>query len=206
MSNIKIIDNFLDPVEFEQISKYALGMKFPWFYVDTVSLPPNEGSLITDPMAVETAGLNHVMYDEQWDVRSFAYDAFVPFFRTMEQKLALKERDVIRARASLKWPKVGYTKDNYCLPHVDYYYPHETLIYYLNDSDGDTFIFNEHFVPSTGDTYGDIPRHYTIQERVKPTANRLIWIDGLHFHTASNPIDSDKRVILNINLRKRYDS
>ena len=33
-------------------------------------------------------------------------------------------------------------------PHVDFYLPHQNALYYVNDSDGDTFIFNE--------TYDDV--------------------------------------------------
>ena len=201
MNDLKVIDDFLAPSHFDELVKVVSGPKFPWFYGDHVSLPPVDAAFITDPMAVETAGLSHVMFDQEWQVKSYMYNLFVPFFKTLESKLGLMEQDIIRARASLKWPKVGYTKDNYSLPHVDYYYPHETLIFYLNDSDGDTFIFNEWFT-YTGNNNGIASEKFTVQERVTPKANRLVWIDGLHYHTASNPIDNDKRIILNINLNK----
>lgn len=201
MERLIVIDNFLEKPIYDELLKYVGGPKFPWFYGDNVSLPLEDGNLIKDPMAMETAGLSHVMYDRGWDALSYTYDFFKPFFATMNEKLGLKESNIIRARASLKWPKIGYTKDNYSLPHVDYYYPHETLIYYVNDSDGDTFIFDQWFT-FTGNGNGIAADNFTIQKRISPKANRLVWIDGLHYHTASNPIDNDKRIILNINLDK----
>lgn len=202
MSKITVIDGFLDVNDFNELVSFVAGPKFPWFYIDTVSLPSEDGKKIKDPMAVETSGLSHVMFDQDWDAKSYTYNFFQTFFKELDNKLGFKETDIIRARASLKWPKVGYTPDNYSLPHVDYYYPHETLIFYLNNSDGDTFIFDQHFV-DTGDDSKDIPSVYSIQQRITPKANRLVWIDGLHFHTASNPISTDKRIILNINLKKK---
>jgi hypothetical protein len=84
------------------------------------------------------------------------------------------------------------------MPHVDYFYPHESFIFYLNDSDGDTRVFNEwctftRTMPLALDSF-------TTQTRVTPKANRLVWINGLQYHTASNPIESTKRVIINLNL------
>lgn len=201
-SKLQVIDNFLDPKDFENLATIISSPKFPWFYIDTVSLPPQDGTLINDPLAVETAGLSHVMYDKEWDVKSFSYKYFETFFKKIETELALNESQMIRARASLKWPKVGFTSDNYNLPHVDYYFPHETLIFYVNDSDGDTFIFNEWFT-YTGQGQGIASEKYTIENRISPRANRLVWIDGLHYHTASNPISSNKRIILNINFNKK---
>ena len=94
-------------------------------------------------------------------------------------------------------PKVGFSKDNYNLPHVDYYFPHTTIIYYLNDSDGDTRMFQE-FYSDSGIERSD----FIVKELVKPKANRLLIFDGLQYHTASNPFDFSRRVVININFEK----
>ena len=197
-NGLKIIDNFLDANQFDELSKIVLGEKFPWFYIENVSLPV-EDHITTDPLAVETAGLNHVSLDREWEVQSFTYQLLQPFFNKLYTELGYTESELIRVRFSMKLQKIGYTADNYNLPHVDYYYPHDTMIFYLNDSDGDTRIFDQFFDPSTGFNQ----TNFTTQTRIPPKANRLVLFNGLQYHTASNPINSNKRVILNINVEPR---
>jgi hypothetical protein len=117
----------------------------------------------------------------------------------MEKELGFTQNHLIRVRMSIKFQKQGFTSNNYNIPHVDYCYPHETLILYLNDSDGDTRIFNE-WSTYTGKGTAIGPESFTTQTRVTPKANRLIWFNGLQYHTASNPIEETKRAIININL------
>jgi hypothetical protein len=198
--DIKIIDNFLEDNEFNKLSEIMLSPKFPWFYIDTVSLPAVDGSLVIDPLAVETAGLNHSIFDREWNVTSFSYEYLLPLFAKIEEDFGYTKDHLYRARSSLKWPKVGYTKDNYNLPHVDYFFPHETMIYYINDSDGNTRIFDQEFTRTHTDM-GIGPENFTIKQQVEPKANRLVWINGFQYHTASNPINSDKRVIINLNWK-----
>ena len=195
---LRIIDDFLDPDVFAKLANTILSPKFPWFFIEHVSLDPAEHTIIDDPLAVETSGLHHTVFDRAWDVKSFSYEYLLPFFNRLETEFGFKPADLIRARISMKLQKIGYTSDNYNLPHVDYFTPHETMIFYLNDTDGDTRVFNEHSTYA-GNNQAIGPSTFTTQTRITPKANRLVWIDGLQYHTASNPIEHTSRIIINLN-------
>lgn len=197
---IKIIDNFLSKDNFLKLQEKVLTRHFPWFYCDHASLDPRD-NFIKDELAKETDGYAHVFYDRQHDVKSFTYDYLIDFYKAIEN-LGFTQEHLIRVRASVKSPKKNYTLDNYNLPHVDYFFPHDVMIYYLNDSDGDTRIFDQKFI-YTGNNYGLGFDTFTTSQRITPKANRLVWFDGFVYHTASNPVESTRRVILNINLMPR---
>lgn len=196
-NSLKVIDNFMDLDEFKSMSEFLLGMHFPWFYGEHVSLDPTDSAFIEDPLAIETWGFHHSVFEREWNVKSFTYENLIPFFNKINEEFRLNEDDLIRARLSLKFQKQGFTNNNYNMPHVDYYYPHESFIFYLNDSDGDTRIFNEWYIEDKNFR----ETKFSTQSRVTPKANRLIWINGLQYHTASNPIESHKRAIINLNYR-----
>ena len=59
------------------------------------------------------------------------------------------------------------------------------LIYFVNESDGDTFIFD------------GTPPSLTIKQRITPEANSVLIFDGDVYHASSNPIKSDKRIVIN---------
>jgi hypothetical protein len=195
-NSLRVFDNFLDTAEFNKLSTFVLGSKFPWCFGEHVSLDPIDSALIKDPLATETWGFHHSVFEREWDVKSFTYEHLEPFFEKINKEFGFTHHHLIRARLSLKFQKHGFTGDNYNIPHVDYRYPHESFIFYLNDSDGDTRIFNEWCSPTNVPS----PDLFTTQSRVTPKANRLVWINGLQYHTASNPIENTKRVIINLNL------
>lgn len=197
-NKIRVIDNFLPDLEFAKLQEYMMSMNFPWFYCEHVSLPPNE-NFVRDPLAVETDGFHHIFYDKEYDVESFTSECLTNFYKRLEEQLGFTKNHFIRIRSSMKSPKIGFTSENYNLPHVDYFFPHETIIYYVNDSDGDTRIFDQKFIQNKGN-WDEEPEKFTTHARITPKANRLLWIDGFRYHTASNPIESKRRVILNINL------
>ena len=195
---MEIIDNFLDQSEFDKLYKTVMSNEFPWFYVSHASLAP-EDNYIDDPLAVETPGFNHIVFEREWKAKSFTYKIMSAFFDRLKEVYGYDEQHILRARFSMKFQKLNYTEDNYNLPHVDYYYPHQTMIYYMNDSDGDTRIFDQ-FYTMIGFHKGIAQKTFTTKQRVEPKANRLLILDGLQYHTASNPINSERRVIFNLNL------
>lgn len=191
---MRIIDDFLDSTNFNRLQEFILGMDFPWFYIPTVSMPP--GILNFSGPAQETWGFNHIVYDSIENLESFVFSSMPLILTTFEEKFNVKIKKLLRIRMGMKHPKIGFTKDHYNLPHVDYFFPHATLIYYINNSDGNTRIFNEIYQPKLQE-----PDSFTIDKEVAPVANRMLFLEnGLTYHTAANPIDSDRRVVVNVNL------
>lgn len=86
--------------------------------------------------------------------------------------------------------------DNSCNDiHIDNEVPNnKTLVYYINDSDGDTFLFDALFNGKTD--------HYNTNTlmRVQPKKGRAIVFDSWRFHAPSNPLFSQRRYVLNINF------
>ena len=88
--------------------------------------------------------------------------------------------------------------------HVDQPTPHTVLLYYINDSDGDTILYKERADPLTY-LAGSYPEHFTIDVRVTPKRGRAVIFDGLQFHSVSSPKHSLKRQIINIDILKHSD-
>lgn len=70
-------------------------------------------------------------------------------------------------------------------PHTDAPFPHEAIVYYFNDSEGDTFLYNE---------------DNTVFKEVSPKRNRAIYFDGLISHSSSKPVNNAARAIMNIDI------
>jgi hypothetical protein len=188
---MKIIDNFLTEDDFKNLQSYIMSVEFPWYWSPGVSVHPETLKFIKDPLAIETAGLNHVCYNTTYNKKSASYEKMFPLIKKIFE-INGPTTKILRIRMSLKYPKKGFTKDNYNIPHTDYNYPHKSLIYYINESDGDTFVFNEYGYNKTFNTF-------TVKQRVPPKPNTALILDGAQFHTASNPQEHDCRVIININ-------
>ena len=85
-------------------------------------------------------------------------------------------------------------KQKYNTPHTDFpdvFTNHYSMIYYCNDSDGFTYIFNEFHNPLK------VPKKLTINQKVKPRKGRVVIFESNRWHSSSNPIVTDQRVIIN---------
>ena len=65
--------------------------------------------------------------------------------------------------------------------HIDLSTPHFVLIYYINDSDGDTTLFKD-------DKKTEI-------KRIKPKKGRVAFFDGSIYHCSSTPVKSTRAII-----------
>ena len=88
-----------------------------------------------------------------------------------------------RIKSNLCFNVSGYKKTNYQPIHLDK--PSKgymSLLYYVNDSDGDTIFFD---------------KNIKMTKRVNPKKNRAILFDSNILHSGSNPIKSKKRIVIN---------
>ena len=93
------------------------------------------------------------------------------------------------------------------MPHVDLRFPHKTCLLYLNDSDGDTLLYEEKYdMRQQLDTIKYFIKNYKDKEmnilhRSTPKANKMIFFNGDHYHSSSTPTNTPARFAININYR-----
>jgi hypothetical protein len=125
--------------------------------------------------------------------RSSFFERVYPLVYSLEEKAQISIERIARIRLALT-TSVG--KEVQHLPHVDYFLPHKVLLYYVNDSDGDTFMFNEMYSPENHNSLSN----FTLKQRVTPKKNRAIIFDGLTYHNSSKPVKNTARYVINIDF------
>ena len=92
---------------------------------------------------------------------------------------------ILRSRADM----VMWSLEDFIHPsHVDFDYSNVATILYINDTDGDTILYDQNN-PSE------------IKERVNPKANRLVIFDGDVLHTGCSPTKHKNRILINSNFK-----
>jgi len=101
---------------------------------------------------------------------------------------------ILRSKANLQTYNKNSSPDSFTLPHhdfdldhPDFDFDHYVLLYYVNNSDGDTFLFDDDL---------------NIIKRITPKKGRFLFFNGNILHASSNPLQFEKRIVLNINLSK----
>jgi len=188
---ITVIDDFMPEIFFRQLQTFLLGSSFPWFYSHNISTGMEKSTGMEN--AIDSTAFAHKVFGKWENQKSLAYDAFLPLVDRIEDHLE-STHELIRLRAVLTNYQHGFSSHNYNLPHVDYPCKHISAVYYLNETDGDTWIFDQYY-------QGKIdPTTYTVKQRITPKPNRLLIFDGLQYHTASNPVTHNTRLIANLNF------
>ncbi len=72
-----------------------------------------------------------------------------------------------------------------------------TAVYYINDSDGDTVIFNE-----SGNNPIRNDEEISVKQVIKNKRGRLVLFDQNLLHAGCPPISSNKRLVINFNFKK----
>jgi hypothetical protein len=110
------------------------------------------------------------------------------------EKLDVKIKKFINARTFLQVPNNLKNSFSY---HVDYAKPHTVLLYYVNDSDGETVILKQKYPFSHNKCYGLTTGE--VLQKIEPKKGRVVMFNGSHFHSASVPTKS-LRCVINIDV------
>ena len=137
-----------------------------------------------DEQYVHTASFNENRIS---DIHDFGVDILNAFAK----KHGIKVEKVLRIKANIlnKTDKQNHIHP----PHVDIAMPHMVLLYYVNDSDGDTVIFYEKHS-------SDQDPVLTVNRSISPKAGSAIMFDGLTYHSSSSPQYTEERIVININF------
>lgn len=192
--NVTVHDNVLTKSTFNLLKNEIVeSMVFPWFRTVTTSYDnPN--------IELHDFSWTHIVL-RNGQPESQIYSLLQPLLLSVFDNINEPVEQFLRIRLALQTP-VGSMYVN--TPHVDDPNPHKTAIIYLNDSDGDTLIYNEKFDPTSGHSITDyknkvLKNNFTLMNSIKPKANTMCLFDGFHYHSSQKPITHPLRVICNIN-------
>jgi hypothetical protein len=193
------IENVIPKDYQDHLLNLMTSFDFPWaFNLNMVS-----GDQCFVGQENNLAGFNHFFYEKN-EATSPYFQLIYPLILTLTSQTGVSFNRLIRMRANLTLPNKVSTLEHH-MPHIDSFFPHWNAIYYVNDSDGDTVIFNE-----TNDTYDagqdDVLRikenKFTIKKRITPKKGKVLIFPGKYYHSSSFAQDSKFRCVINMNLEK----
>lgn len=182
--------------------------KIPWYWYPTIaqfdeyvyadSLHPFEDPRVTDAFA-----FTHVCYQDGAPVSEF-YQFFKPILRFLEFKTGIVITELLRVRLRLSPQCPNHTLEKFNPPHVDVMTtdPFKTFVYYVDDSDGDTVIFNKKYESVDQPTLlmKNEPGLEPIY-RSTPRKGEGLYFDGLQYHAGNSPVNYKSRCIINFDFK-----
>jgi hypothetical protein len=168
---IKVIENMIPDHLAEQIETTLLGWQFGWYHYANTNYADNSTRGDDTPQFV------HGFIRENQPNSEFAS---IPL--AVLRAIKMPTDQIIRAKANLM---VREPKPVINPKHTDDNQPHVVLVYYVNDSDGDTHIWLENGTVKT----------------ISPKRGRGVLFAGHLLHSSRAPVENRSRMVLNFNLK-----
>lgn len=171
-----IIKDCAIPQQYQRhIESVLVHPQFPWTFLPEVTTYASQGKN-TQP------AFSHIAFDK--DKTSQYYDIFYSLLLSICGSLNYEIQDLYRIRIGCL---LKTTSNDHNLLHVDYPFPHDTILYYVNSSDGDTVIHTSNGIHS-----------------VSPKSGRVLIFEGSNYHASSNPTNHTHRFVITYNLKGQF--
>ena len=179
---IEVFDNFLSKTYHKELFDVMNSPEFDWYFNSVISIKDT-----TDRGSLYEYGFSHNFWDKEGirnsQMAMFWKPGLLSIMDAVLEHQKATESAILRSRADMTMvAPVPFIHE----PHRDFDFDNISTILYLNDTDGDTIL------------YDDITEQ--IQERVAPKANRLIVFNGNQLHTGCSPTKTKNRIVINSNF------
>jgi len=195
---MKVIDNLFAKEHQDLIETSAL--RIPWFFQDNTC----DFSYISNyPKQIdgvkETPFFVNMLYDD-FQSQSEYFKYFAPIVGALERHMKRPYmKRLFRMKANMYLKQPDYPDFHFHTPHVDVYDEKtdtigdgEIFLYYVDDSDGPTYMFNERF-PTDNVTKSGF---------VAPEKGKGVLFDLQTLHASSPPRFHERRMTLNFVFTK----
>jgi hypothetical protein len=179
------------PLEIQnELEKIITSSDFPWYMTSTI----DDRYLDNGDRYVFNQGINPQQFSHNLVVNfrpSSDYTSIMnPILDSLVEKLRCKiEVERVKVNLLLK-----HFDNTHHTPHVDVevedYKNIKSLIYYVNDSDGDTYFFKE-----TAPRSNEVA---TVMKQITPKKGKAVMFNVDNFHASSSPVSTNYRIVLNI--------
>lgn len=192
MKDIIVLQNAIQSKMFEDLQQEILYDGFPWFYTGTTLGQKTDSNEKFNFSFFHNAYYHDDGYSSVGQKLEFAILDALTYMQIPIKKM-------LRIRLGL----ITVTENTKVhTPHVDFPYEHNTGLLYLNNSDGDTLLYQERYDTNINKTqYDEMVRNKQneIITKITPEQNKLVLFDGLIYHSSSSPTLTDRRVVVNFN-------
>ena len=207
--DIVVIDNFITSIEIRSLIHEILNdINIHWIYRPAMAYSDKETTKELFKISssyMESDGFTAMLYniadkDLPSEHNQQLFQKFSKHIKLkIEHTLSKSIIEEYRFKINFVSPKMNINNHS-GLPHVDKYVEHSTLILYLTDTDGDTFLFDTvHDV--TKDKRSQTLTKHNVITQVSPKIGRAIILkNGLRYHAAGFP-SKQNRVIINYNFK-----
>lgn len=194
-----VVDDILTEEEQNQLGLHLTSTYFPYYLSDYLTVHEVQYNKFKHlPNNKDHIQMVHQFYkvDEVTDdTVPCTDDKHLEWINLLIGKMAtyLKKNELrlIRAKANLQHQVTGNKKEYHNTPHIDEpSMKHWVCIYYVNDSDGDTLFF-------------DNEKDCNITDSISPKKGRFLFFKGNKLHTGKHPIDTNVRIVINMDFH--YD-
>jgi hypothetical protein len=197
-----IIDDELFSIEEQnKLESIFLDLNFPWYYQNGFTVSEDDDVDVhvrsIDRDVFEYSQFCHqvIKYDQ---VQSSLIDEMLGIYNKVSEKYKFS-KDIIRIKSNLCTKIFCDNINAHQTPHIDYPIDHMVMIYYVNDSDGDTFVFDQRV-----ENLDNIKKlnKLTVKKRISPKKGRVLIFDGRFLHSGMHPREHNHRIIINFNFLK----
>lgn len=198
--DIKSVNNLI-PLGYQNaLEELFSNEMFEWGYTKDIVWQNNQ-----DKLKQLNDGLSHLVHVPKYESK---YWPFIrPILYYIEDKFGVKVNSILRVRIGMLLK--AYPDD---LPwnneHVDNPAPHYTAIYYVNETGGPTYIFDQRItdVPHKNKTEDQVLKYvnstdFTVAHAMAPKKGSCVMFDGLRFHASSKPKEHSNRIVIAINWK-----
>ena len=185
---MKFIENILHENYKDKIKRILSSDKFIWFYQDSSKKRYINRESVTDSVDIEyVVQFSNILFDND-QMLSEHIEFVQKIMKNLEEKEGIVCSRMIHASCSM----LSKGSDKYHTPFTNNKVDDNTytLIYYVNNSDGDTVLFNE--------TYSSDPTELTVNHRQTPTEGCALLFKSNTYSANTSPSITNTAISINI--------
>ena len=197
--SIHINDDIIPISKQNEIEKMFTQSRLPWIFNKDISISQTE--IEKFDIKKFTPGIGSpIKSDDPKYINHTLLNIIKIIPETACGKICKVCKEIYQARSFIHFPLNPKLRKEFDNIHIDLAFEHLVVLYYVNDTDGDTFIFDKKT------DYKNIKwasvtneNELNIIERISPKKGRVLLFDGNRYHSSSGPTE-DIRCIINFDI------
>jgi hypothetical protein len=198
IDDILIIDDVISKDMQDRYESILLSTRVPWAFFRDIAIPASDIQRLGIKKLTPGIGAS-IIQDNPTYVNQQLLDEFKTIVYSACTKADLVCRQIVQGRSFMHFPLAVELRKEYDNIHIDLMTPHTVCLYYVNDSDGDTFIFDKTSLDIQGRRDIFERTKFNVLKRVTPKKGRVVLFNGNRYHSSSGPT-KDVRCIINFDI------